>query len=438
MQLPDKDNEFDDLIKAAGDNYQTSGASPDWEHMQGLLDKHMPVKKGTRKTAFLLLLLSLLLMGGAYLYFSTINFKASKLVKEHQPSVSAVSPAAPDPSGNVNPRIGGKSATGDKLHQPQSLENKETAQAPYKIVATRHNHPKNKAAGSMKINTQPGEIAENNPPVKTTDENKATSKNESINPVNDSTIKISPQKEISHTDEDKKPTEKPASPDLTIAENKIPPDTKHTAGKQKKNNETGKHPPEFSLVYAPELTTVGFSNVDKPGSNYGLLIGYQISKNIIIQTGVIRSKKNYIANGKDFEMSYMLPASSKLNKVDGYCMMYEIPLNIKSQILKGKKLNLYYTAGISSYIMTSQFYTYDISTNTGSYTKDVKYNSQKNYWLSVATAGLGVEKKISNTLNISAAPFIKIPFKGMGEGKLRLTGTGINFSLSYQPSFSKK
>lgn len=128
-------------------------------------------------------------------------------------------------------------------------------------------------------------------------------------------------------------------------------------------------------------------------------------------------------------------AAHKLKKADGYCMMYEIPLNIKAQITNGRKINFFYTAGVSSYFMTSENYTYHYTTNYGGYDKNVQYNSQQNYWLSVAAIGLGVEKQISNTLHIAAMPYFKIPLKGMGAGNLQMLSSGINFSLSYrQPS----
>jgi hypothetical protein len=88
--------------------------------------------------------------------------------------------------------------------------------------------------------------------------------------------------------------------------------------------------------------------------------------------------------------------------------------------------------------MTGEYYTYNVSTTTGSYNRKQEYSSQKNYWLSLGSLSIGVEKKLSDNLSISAAPFVKIPFRGVGQGELKLTGTGINFMLSYKPFFSKK
>ena len=88
MLLPDKDNEFDDLIKAAADKYNAPGTNPDWDRMQGLLDKHMPAKKDPRRRVFIVLILLLGLLAGGYLYFNKVNELVSMSpAKEHSPQV---------------------------------------------------------------------------------------------------------------------------------------------------------------------------------------------------------------------------------------------------------------------------------------------------------------------------------------------------------------
>ena len=115
--------------------------------------------------------------------------------------------------------------------------------------------------------------------------------------------------------ENKSLNESKPSTEPLIAENKLPPASNDAANKkQKQAGETVKHPLEFSLIYAPELTTIGFSHFDKPGSNFGLLIGYPLSKHFTVQTGLIKSKKNYIANGEDFVLDYTLPGNHTLTK----------------------------------------------------------------------------------------------------------------------------
>ncbi|MEP7106732.1 MAG: hypothetical protein ABI760_02095 [Ferruginibacter sp.] len=430
------DNELDKLFKEAGDNYQATGANPDWKEMEALLDKHMPVSKDPWRRRFFLFILLFLLLGGTYIYFYDSTGKSSKTGKEQHalniPSGTIVSPPA-HPNGN------GTTVNGSQQEQKSLLRDKEQQPDEKDLVSKRNIRKKNKTAGKTKISIYTAEVGENNQSPGPGDMTSSTNKKERANTTGDLTTETTPQTEIKDKGVNNKIPEKTVPQEDTIAENKTPVVTEKTAaGKKNKNSQKRKNPLEFSLVYAPELTTIRFSNTDKPGSNYGLLVGYHISKNLTLQTGLIKSRKNYIADGNDFTLSFQLPPNHKLDRVDGYCMMYEIPLNIKSQFSNWKKLNWFYTAGISSYFMKSEFYKYFYITNYGDYTKSFRYDSQQNYWLSVATIGLGLEKTISNGLTVAAAPFIKIPFRGMGAGKLKLTGMGINFSLSYVPAFAKK
>ena len=203
---------------------------------------------------------------------------------------------------------------------------------------------------------------------------------------------------------------------------------------------TGVASPSSSGCYTPlGINYSGiFKDQPRPGSNYGLLAGYSISNKTILQTGFITSRKNYLINGSDFVPAYAIPSNHKLTKVVGYCTMYEIPLSIQSQIQKGNTITISYSAGLSSYFMKRQYYTYYYQTNYGSYSKSQEYDSQLNYWFSVISLGLDFEKEITQSIQISASPFVKIPLKQMGEGNLKLTGVGVNFLLSYKPFLNRK
>ena len=87
--------------------------------------------------------------------------------------------------------------------------------------------------------------------------------------------------------------------------------------------------------------------------------------------------------------------------------------------------------------MTRESYVYKYTSSYNSYNRDVNTNSQKNYWLSLATVAVGFETDISKSVKAGATPYIKLPFKGMGTGELKLISTGINFSLTYRPTFTR-
>jgi hypothetical protein len=436
MMLPDQDNEFDDLIKSAGDNYHAPGNKADWEQMNALLDKHLPVKKDNRRRLLILFFILFVLLGLTYLYINTLNFKSISDVKRaDRPLAPATAPAnknntdakedndaarQKEPVGVPAPKKQGSSTVQSTGSVPVTATGKAAIQR----------SPTKKKSSAR---TEQAGLAESESATK--EHNTEPAENQKAE-IDDSIRSRDPfagsvEENLAVTD-----TLKPAP--LAIAPALAAPNDTIPQNKSEKKSAKTKRPLELSLLYAPEITTVGFTHFEKPGSNYGFLLGYQLFKNLKLQTGFIKSRKNYIAAGEDYTFDYPLPPNHKITQVDGYCNMYEIPLNVTSYITRGKKLNWFYTAGISSYFMKSEYYTYYYVTNYGQYQKSVSYEEQKNYWFSLATIGAGLEKQFSPAISFSAMPFIKIPFEGVGEGHLKLTGIGINFLLSYKPAFSSK
>ncbi|MEO6731522.1 MAG: hypothetical protein ABIN01_09915 [Ferruginibacter sp.] len=429
MLSSNNENELDKLIRDAEGKYHPTG-TPDWEAMQTLLDKHMPVRKTPRRrAAFLLILLLSFLLGSTFYFLKNDDSKSIPLKVPPAITESAQQKLAPAASKPEN-----KPANQTQQTQTPTVQHHSTIQ---QQPASTHNKKhklsqyRSKVNSKIKMGIVPADEIDTPQPINQT--------NITSNDKNNHLLPGSPTAALLPKERDSTDVNKPV--EISVLPAKEPSQNKtiseaNNAGSNKKKPAAikRKQSPEITLLYAPELTTIKFSNIDNPGSNYGLLIGYPLSKKFTIQTGVMRSRKNYIADGKDFPDTYST-GNHKLKNAEGYCKMYEIPLNIKSQITNGKKTNFFYTVGVSSYIMTSEFYTYHYTTNYGAYSKDVHYNSQQNYWLSVGTIGLGVEKQISNTVNIAAMPYLKIPFKGMGAGNLKLLSAGINFLLSYsQPS----
>lgn len=439
------DHELDKIINEASDKHKVPGADPDWDKMRALLDIHMPVKKGPRRFGLILWpLLLLLLAGSTYFFFTSKNTNTSRSVKEQQQQQASAKPVNANPSSAVADTAGkavagngNKNKTAQLNEVVQILPNKDGINGEEKNASGNKMRTKNKKGGRLSVNKYAADADEDNLAGKTPVDKTFAETIEIETPL----INEVPQAAVA-TPPAILNNQLPEKTVTTVAANAVinnPADTTITSNDKKKKPAGKRRKPfEISLLYAPELTTIGFSYIDKPGSNYGLLLGYHLSKNTTLQTGFIQSRKNYIANGDDYNLGYPQTAAHKLTKVDGYCLMYEIPLNIKAQIHKGKKINWFYSAGISSYFMKREFYTYHYATTGGNYNKSVAFNSQKNYWFSVASIGAGIEKKISDNFTIAAAPFLKIPFKGMGEGKLKLLGTGINFSLTYQPGTLKK
>ncbi|MCF0061895.1 hypothetical protein MUK70_21885 [Dyadobacter chenwenxiniae] len=188
------------------------------------------------------------------------------------------------------------------------------------------------------------------------------------------------------------------------------------------------------LGYSPDLSTVGFKNYTKPGTAFSLLLEYALSPRFYLQSGVIWSQKDYYAHAKDYELPEYVTKYNTPYGVDGECTMIEIPLGFRYNLIHQAHSKLFLGTGVSSYYAQKEKYKYH-------YAKYVKY--QKDNWqgksgwflLSHINASVGYERTITKKLSLVAEPYIRIPIKGVGYGKVNLMTVGTWISLRYTPAF---
>jgi hypothetical protein len=216
-------------------------------------------------------------------------------------------------------------------------------------------------------------------------------------------------------------------------------DSKGVAGKPVK-----KHPRESGCYV---LGTVGidnssvkflsFKNSD-PALQVGIGVGVDISPKLSVQTGVLASHKKYVAGPGDYNPkagSYL--SMVDIRKVDANCLVYEIPLSVKYNFYRGRKLNAFASAGVSSYIMKREDYQYEyLRNNTVNYTSWV-YKGNRHLF-SVLNFSAGVEKKLNDKFLLLASPIVSVPLRGVGDGKVKLYSSALQVSLKYKPAKKDK
>lgn len=187
-------------------------------------------------------------------------------------------------------------------------------------------------------------------------------------------------------------------------------------------------------------TSVGIDNSNvKPLSNknsqpalqYGLGVGYDISRKIAIQAAILVSHKKYVAGPRDYTAkagSYLSMVA--IRRVDANCLVYEIPLSIKYNAYRSTGFDIFAASGLSSYIMKREDYRYEYLRNYAVNYTNWTYRGNQHLF-SVLNFSAGIEKKGRKGFSILAAPVISIPLKGVGEGKVKLYSTALQLSLKY-------
>jgi len=204
--------------------------------------------------------------------------------------------------------------------------------------------------------------------------------------------------------------------------------------KSKELSEKSKTIPNFfslKLSVSPDFSSIKFFDPDKPGMNYGILVGYSFSKRWSVFTGVIASRKIYSSTEIDEPYTSSGGYDYPVSKLDGDCRVLDIPLNVYYSFYQGRTLSFSAGLGVSSYLMLEEDYIYHVDNPYGSNVYSNSVENKNNEWLKVLNISFIMQKKLSNQFSLEVEPFLKAPLAGVGEGKVLLVSMGASVNLRY-------
>ncbi|WP_276497075.1 hypothetical protein [Pontibacter litorisediminis] len=189
----------------------------------------------------------------------------------------------------------------------------------------------------------------------------------------------------------------------------------------------------LSLVLAPDFTTVRFREPDEISLNAGLLVSVPLSRRFSLVTGVIGANKIYYTEAKEYEpypgywYGKTLP-----DGIEAKCQVLDIPLNLQYHVWKHGKNTLSVQAGVSSYLMLREKYTYTYEhAGQPPYSKSWEISNRNRHWFGVQNLSVGYTRRLSPAFVVGAEPFVKIPLSSIGAGQVKLTSAGIFFTAGY-------
>jgi hypothetical protein len=185
------------------------------------------------------------------------------------------------------------------------------------------------------------------------------------------------------------------------------------------------------LVLSPDFNSIENLGKMALGGSVGLLFEYKISKKLVVQTGMVYSKKSYIGSFDNYHnwSEWKGYHPSKPTEVDGGCKVIDVPFNLRLNLFQKPKQTWFVSSGISSYWMVNESYTYNYAWSP-SKTSDWSDNSK--YYFSVLNFSVGLEKQISKRFNLQVEPYLKTPLKNVGRGGVNLYSSGLLFSTKYE------
>ena len=432
--------ETDKKITEAAENHHPSYDENAWDKMNMLLDKHMPVQEKKKRRVALLLFLFLITGGSvAYLFFSGDDNKkiVSATTKQSSSQPTTTDNATHNPTENIEPI----KPTGIEQSENEKTSNavKATPVISFPAVKT-PNENKNKRNPSTtpvkksKDQDLTNGLPANQNPGLPVNQNSTLNPDPSINKSNNVSNAIPDP--VTQNKSNISSTKKEGPADVLNQEKTQPVNTEVPQASEKSSKKKqGKGNGLFiSASVGPDVGGVG-GNVGKIMPVYGLGLGYAFNDRVSIQTGFYSARKIYTADADDYNApGWWWQFYPTLEKVDADCKVYEIPLLLNYNFSTNKKRNWFGTFGLSSYIMKEEKYTYHYKTGTGQpAVRNWEYYNENKHYFSVITLAGGYERKISNKFSVSLSSYLKLPWQGVGFGKVKLNSAGALLSANFKP-----
>jgi hypothetical protein len=444
---------FDKKIKDSLSQRPPGNDTPEWDKMETLLDKHMPVEKKDRRRIFFILFSFLLLGGGAFFVWQN-NSSNNKEVAEIRSPIQNSTTKENNKRGNTG-----------------TVNTTNTSQVPNndadRSASSRDPGPKNNVS---ETNTVPDNEIQTNTSIAKAGKNKKTStsinkktgnsKQKKSDQTIDELVKdTEPERtlienltknETEQTITEKNDPVKEPDVEKAKAENKVdeqkeetkdakPVAVKNMDSKKQKNNSSFANNFFVSVSAGPDLSKVG-DNTGEVKLAYGVGVGYQISKRLSVRTGFYAGRKVYTADPDDYHPpTNFWPYYPNLENIEANCKVYDIPITVDYQISSNKKQSWFVSAGVSSLLMKEETYEYYFkptnSPNYITYTKTI--NNQNKHYFSVLNLSGGYTRVLNKNISLQAEPYLKIAMDGVGYGKVNLNSGGVLFSAVIKP-FAKK
>ncbi|MES2332246.1 MAG: outer membrane beta-barrel protein [Bacteroidota bacterium] len=447
------DNELDRASREAAGRYAPP-SDPDWPALSSELDKVLPVEK-KRRTLFFWWLLPVLLIGGGATYWLVQKDDSSIVTTVKEPAVTqTVKEADKKETKTVSPSVTVTNAQKEtttsvtvniEKQTPVAEINKQAERTP--IAKVKINAPGNESLTVNAPKNQTASVPANDKAVTKQDASKAVDQPAKENQAVTSAVQKT--EDVPAKDIPKGNTDQPVKQnDITsVTENKTQP-SNETAPK----TETAEQPAvtktkvenagrgkgfSFGILAGVDKSTVKFRYSGDAGVNVGFMAGYHFSDRWSIHSGLIYTQKNYKVAGEDFTAPKGSWASYyKIDNVEGYCRMWEVPLVARYTVSQSNKHSFFLSTGLSSYFMTGENYDYTYYTNTGLLAlRNTAYVSTDTHVMSILHLSAGLENRISKNWSLQIEPYAKIPLGGVGFGNIRLSSFGLNFSVQHrQPS----
>ncbi|MBS1746667.1 MAG: outer membrane beta-barrel protein [Bacteroidetes bacterium] len=187
-----------------------------------------------------------------------------------------------------------------------------------------------------------------------------------------------------------------------------------------------------SLYGGPQFSMVKLQRISNAGYKVGIALAYRMNKHFDVEIGAQREEINYFTNGKYFDKSGLkIKETTSLEDLTAQSQFTTVPVTVRYNFQSKKNGHFYAGLGVNAMVLThSEKYQYTTLRNGTSIDKSKNYKSvtSAKYFTSL-NANAGYRNKLTNWCDYKIEPYIQIPVKDLGIGKLPITSFGLNVGI---------
>lgn len=431
------DDEINKRIAEAANRYHPAYDDEAWNGMAQLLDEHLPQKKDRRRILFFLVT-AIVCAGLFFIFFqykknSSPAFLSNKVSKNNQEADNKKTalPVKILPKNNDNNKhnaiISPVNENGISQKQKPVTSGLVTINANKKIIIKNRNG--NKSISSNKNETSKTNTENTTAKVNSYNADKSSSipkqlnKNATMDTVTNEIVN-----KISATNG------QDSTKNKQMAKQENPKQAK-SINKQTKIDKSFRKNFGITVSSGAEVSGLTVSKAGKLTVAYGAGLSYDLSRRFTLRTGFYVDKKIYSVGKNDYHaQGGNIVNYDYLQSIDGDCKVYEIPLILNYNFGKLKNHYWFAAAGLSSYLMKKESYDYYYKYPSGNtYDKLWSVSNKNKHYFSVLDLSAGYEYAFNKKFSLAAEPYLKLPFSGVGAGKIKLNSAGILFSVTMKP-----
>ncbi len=198
---------------------------------------------------------------------------------------------------------------------------------------------------------------------------------------------------------------------------------------------TSKAAPRFSVgaFAAGEASAVGMSEPLRWGARAGIVVHAAVLRHWELQLGLSYGRKCYEAGADDYAMPAGfwyndIPAANTKSKTD----VFEVPVLATYHFRQNNTSGLFASAGLTSYFLNRESFDYEYQRYDPNARRELQMRNVHKNILSVAQVQLGYRLVTSHGLAYRLAPFVSIPFGGVGYTGVQLYSGGIGLEVEWR------